>query len=123
MNILSSIFGSENVIKHSMSAIDAMVFTDEEKVKAKMELLDHYKPFKLAQRLLALMFSSVFLLVYVITIFIWIFGSLHSNVDYSLKLIELAVSLAKWNTETLSSIIFLILGFYFAGGVMNWTRK
>jgi hypothetical protein len=60
MGILGKIFGSDKVIDAGISAIDAMVYTDEEKAnmelsksKMKIEILKAYEPFKLAQRVLA----------------------------------------------------------------------
>ncbi len=123
MELLASIFGSKNVINKGMSAIDAMVFTDEEKVNAKMKLLDHYKPFKLAQRLLAFMYSFVFLTIYLTSVTLWIIGGVFvEDIDRSGYLMELAKELAVWNTTALGSIILLIIGFYFAGGVMDFKR-
>jgi len=119
MNILSSIFGSENVISNGMKAIDMMVFTDEEKVDAKLKLLKQYEPFKLAQRLLALLYSFVFLSVYLLSVSLWVYGGLFID---SVHVMELAKELALWNTTTLGAIIMLVIGFYFAGGVMDWKR-
>ena len=66
MGILGKIFGAEEVIKSGLDLIDDMHTSDEEeiaaKAKAKVDLLNAYAPFKLAQRYLAFMFTFMFLL-------------------------------------------------------------
>ena len=52
--ILGKILGSEKVISKGMDLIDDMVVTSEEEIaaksKAKIDLMNAYAPFKLAQR-------------------------------------------------------------------------
>ena len=49
--ILGTIFGSKKVVDASISGIDKLVFTNEEKADTHLKFLEAYKPFKLAQRL------------------------------------------------------------------------
>lgn len=72
MGLFSKIFGSDSAIKSGMDLIantgDALVFTDEEKSKQKIELLKAYEPFKLIQRFLVLLFCVPYVLFYSIVI-------------------------------------------------------
>lgn len=119
MGILQDIFGTKSVIENGMKAIDALVFTDEEKSNLKIKLLNAYEPFKKAQRLLAFMFGGAFLLVFFLAVFIWTIGVFTSNLDMQGFYMEAAFELAKWNTDTLGTSVMLIFGFYFAGGAIS----
>lgn len=72
MGLFSKIFGSDSAIKSGMDLIantgDALVFTDEEKSKQKIELLKAYEPFKLIQRFLVLLFCVPYVLFYSVVI-------------------------------------------------------
>lgn len=62
---IASILGSPAVISKGMELIDDAFESDtekrESKTKTKIQLLQAYAPFKLAQRYIALMFSFIFL--------------------------------------------------------------
>ncbi len=65
LGILKTIFGSGDVISKGMDLIDSLHTSKEEEIlaksKARTDLLTAYAPYKLAQRLLALMFAATFL--------------------------------------------------------------
>lgn len=123
MGVFGKIFGAQEIIEKGMDAIGLMVFTDEEKSKAKLELLKAYAPFKLAQRYLAFMFGGTFLIVFLNAVLIWNIGVFTSNLDRAGYLMEVAFELAKWNVDTLGVPISAIFGLYFLGGVMKGKRK
>ena len=72
MGILGRIFGSGDVIKAGIQLIDDMHTSSEEEIqaksKAKIELMNAYAPFKLAQRYLALMFTVTFLFSFMLVL-------------------------------------------------------
>ena len=122
MGILSNIFGTGEVIKKGLELIDEAWTSDEEKAEneakiieaktnAKATLLNAYAPFKLAQRYLALMFSSVFLFI----MMNGVLGALYGWVDMN------AVQEAKRfaNEMWLGEIMLAIIGFYFGGGLVE----
>ena len=122
MGILSNIFGTSEVIKKGLELIDEAWTSDEEKAdneakiieaktNAKATLLNAYAPFKLAQRYLALMFSSVFLFI----MMNGVLGALYGWVDMN------AVQEAKRfaNEMWLGEIMLTIIGFYFGGGLVE----
>ena len=122
MGILSNIFGTGEVIKKGLELIDEAWTSDEEKAEneakiieaktnAKATLLNAYAPFKLAQRYLALMFSSVFLFI----MMNGVLGALYGWVDMN------AVQEAKRfaNEMWLGEIMLTIIGFYFGGGLVE----
>ena len=122
LQILSNIFGTGEVIKKGLELIDEAWTSDEEKAEneakiieaktnAKATLLNAYAPFKLAQRYLALMFSSVFLFI----MMNGVLGALYGWVDMN------AVQEAKRfaNEMWLGEIMLTIIGFYFGGGLVE----
>lgn len=122
LQILGNIFGTGEVIKKGLDLIDEAWTSDEEKAEnkvkiieaktnAKATLLNAYAPFKLAQRYLALMFSTVFLFVMINGIL----GALYGWVDME------AVNEAKKfaNEMWLGEIMITIVGFYFGSGVVE----
>lgn len=116
---ISSIFGSKSVIDAGIKGIDSLVLTDEEKIKYHIEFLDRYKPFKLAQRYLAFMFSGVFLLVFLIAVAIRVVAIFIKDLSYAETLLISSNELMKFNIETLGMIVLAIIGWYFAGGVIK----
>lgn len=107
--IFGKLFGAKEVVDAGINAIDAMVFTDEEKSKAKLELLRAYEPFKIAQRYLAVMYSSIFLLAFVVCMILVGF----ERHDLVVKMIDLIAAFS------LGQIVLAIVGFYFLGGVVS----
>ena len=126
LQILGNIFGTGEVIKKGLDLIDEAWTSDEEKAEnqakiieaktnAKATLLNAYAPFKLAQRYLALMFSTVFLFVMINGIL----GALYGWVDME------AVNEAKKfaNEMYLGEIVLTIVIFYFGGGAIESLKK
>ena len=125
-NILGNIFGTGEVVKKGLELIDEAWTSDEERVEnqakileaktnAKATLLNAYAPFKLAQRYLAIMFSSVFLFIMINGIL----GALYGWVNME------AVNEAKKfaNEMWLGEIMVTIIGFYFGGGMIESYKK
>jgi len=107
LGILGKIFGSEKVIDSGMKAIDALVFTDEEKSKAKLTLLKAYEPFKLAQRYLSLIFAALFSASFLVALTLELLGKSYDGV------------IAVVEAFGLGQIMLAIVGFYFLGGVVS----
>jgi len=107
LGILGKIFGSSDVIDAGIKAVDALVFTDEEKSKAKLALLKSYEPFKIAQRYLSLIFSALFSLAFVTALLLSLFGMSYKPV------LEVVTAFS------LGQIMTVIIGFYFLGGVVS----
>ena len=63
--LLGKIFGSDKVIESGIKLIDSFHTSTEEeiaaKTKAKVEIMQAYAPFKLAQRVIAFSFTFVYL--------------------------------------------------------------
>ena len=76
--VISKMLGSGNVIEKGMDLIDSMHTSTEEEIaaksKAKIDLMNSYAPFKIAQRYLALMFGLTFLGSYVLVLAMTISG-------------------------------------------------
>jgi len=110
--ILGKILGSGDVIKKGMDLIDDMHTSDEEAIaaknKAKVDLLNSYAPFKVAQRYLALMFGGTYLSVFVIVMGMTLIGE--GDID-SVK--------AVMGDFYIGEIMFAIVAFYFGGGAFE----
>ena len=122
IGILSNIFGTGEVVKKGLELIDEAWTSGEEKAEnevkiidaktnAKATLLNAYAPFKLAQRYLALMFSTVFLFIMVNGVV----GALYGWVD--MTNVQEAKRFA--NEMWLGEIMLTIIGFYFGSGMIE----
>ena len=109
MGILSTIFGSGEVIKKGMDLIDDMHTSDEEelaaKADAKVKLLNAYAPFKVAQRYLALLFTGTFIFSFLLVLGMTLAGKGHIP-DVKSVLVEFYIG----------EIMLAIIVFYFGGG-------
>ena len=117
--ILGKILGSEKVISKGMDLIDDMVVTSEEEIaaksKAKIDLMNAYAPFKIAQRYLALMFAGMFLFIMANGVV----GALYGVID--MDNVEAAKNFA--SDMWLGEIMIAIVGFYFGGGLAESVKK
>lgn len=113
--VLGKILGSGDVIKKGMDLIDGMHTSTEEeiaaKTKAKTELMSAYAPFKLAQRYLALMFTAVFLLMFVLVMGMTLAGQ--GDVDAVKQIL---------GDFWIGEIVLVIVSFYFGGGLAESVR-
>ena len=111
MGILSTIFGSGDVISKGMDLIDDIHTSDTElieaKSKAKTDLMAAYAPFKIAQRYLALMFGGTYILSYIMVIVMTFIGK--DTVAVQGILSEFQID---W-------IMLSIVMFYFGGGLAD----
>ena len=112
IGVISKMLGSGDVIKKGMELIDDMHTSTEEEIvaksKAKIDLMNAYAPFKLAQRYLALMFGLTFLSSYVLVLAMTISG--HGDPEAVTKVME---------QFSINYAMLIILGFYFGGGAVE----
>ena len=119
MKLLGKLLGSKKVVDSGISAIDKLFFTNEEKSDEHLKFLSAYEPFKVAQRVLALLVISVYLFVFLIGSGVVVWGIIAENLLY----ISASKELLKLNNETLGWPVITILAFYFAGGTVNSFRQ
>ena len=115
--ILSKIFNPRKLGESIISGIDKSFLTKEESIDYMEKMLVLYEPYKLAQRILAILFSSAFLFVHLLTAvahFIYVLKELKT---------DSLVDLYKFNNDSLGTIVLVIVSFYFAGGVLEGTVK
>ena len=114
--ILGKILGSGDVVEKGMALIDSMHTSTEEQIKAqsdaRIQLINAYQPFKLAQRYLALMFTFTFLSCFAITLGMTLAGK--GDIE-GVK----AILGDFWIGE----IMLLIVGFYFGGGLAETIQQ
>jgi len=111
MGILSTIFGSGDVISKGMDLIDDAFTSDveiiETKTKSKTDLLLAYAPFKIAQRYLALMFGLSYLGAFWLCIIMFFMDKDMSPIIEIMKVFSISI------------IMTAIIGFYFGGGFVE----
>tara|TARA_R110002126_G_scaffold185245_3_gene333764 strand:+ start:2955 stop:3323 length:369 start_codon:yes stop_codon:yes gene_type:complete len=111
MGILSTIFGSGDVIAKGIDLIDDLHTSDveriEAKTKAKMDLMQAYAPFKIAQRYIAVMFGGTYISTYLLVILLTFMGQDVTQVKDILKEFQI-----DW-------IMLTIVAFYFGGGLAD----
>jgi hypothetical protein len=112
--ILKTIFGSGDVIEKGFELIDNMHTSDEEaiaaRVKGKVDLLNAYSAFRLAQRLLAMMFALTFLGCFWLSVVMVLVYN--SPVAQLMELLSLFY---------IGPIMLTIVTFYFGGGFLEGT--
>ena len=115
MGILSTLFGTGDVINKGMDLIDSLVTTTEEEIaaksKARTDLLTAYAPFKIAQRVIAFSFTFMFLFIMANGVL----GALYGVID--LEAVDRAKDYA--NEMWLGEIMLTIVGFYFGAGAFE----
>ena len=115
--ILAKIFNPKKLGDSIISGVDKAILTNEEKIDYMQKMLTLYEPYKLAQRILSILFSSVFLLIHLLTAiahFVYVLRDLNT---------EKVVSLYSYNNDSLGMIVLMVVSFYFAGGVLEGTVK
>ena len=115
--ILGKIFNPKKLGESLISGVDKAILTNEEKLDYMQKMLVLYEPYKLAQRVIAILFTSAFTLVHLmtaITHFIYVLRGLNP---------ETIISLYEYNNDSLGTLVMIIVGFYFAGGVLEGTVK
>jgi hypothetical protein len=112
LGVLGKILGSDSVIKQGIKLIDDMHTSTEEEIaaksKARIDLMNAYAPFKLAQRYLALMFGFTFLASYIIVLTMTIAGT--GDPDAVTQVME---------QFSINYAMMIILGFYFGAGALE----
>jgi hypothetical protein len=112
MSIFGKFFGTERTINAGISAIDAMVYTDEEKVKDKKEFLKLYEPYKRGQRMLAAMFAPAYITCWLAVFFIELVKLIKSENQDTADILQLL-------NGDMGSIVLMIIIFYFGGGAVE----
>ena len=110
IGILGKILGSGDVIKKGIDLVDSMHTSTEEeiaaKTKQKIDIMNAYAPFKLAQRYLALMFAFTFLSCFALTLGMSLSGQ--GDIDAVKSIL---------GDFYIGEIMLIIVTFYFGGGL------
>lgn len=117
--LLGKIFGSKKVIDNTISGVDKLFYTNEEKADYHLKFLEAYEPFKLAQRLLALIVVGAYIFVFLLAAFLMIWGGVTGNEMVT----KTSADLIKLENDSLGWPVITILAFYFAGGTVNTLRQ
>lgn len=121
MNVIGKIFGSDKIIDNLSKGADKVFFTKEEKAESWINTLKAYEPFKIAQRLLALMITFTYLFGWILSMAFFVSSYWFDDA------MKVATMIADYNNSTLNLTFSIIVGFYFAGGaaegVLNRFKK
>ena len=116
LGIIGKIFGSDKVIEKGFELIDEAWTTEAEsleaRAKAKVDVMNAYAPFKVAQRVLAIMFTSVFLFCFCLVL-----GMTLSDKGNTSEVFNVLDQFKIGWTQA------LIVGFYFGGGAIESFKK
>ena len=126
MAILGKILGSDKAIKKGFDLIDkAMdmgddaIHTGQEKAREKIDLLNAFKPFKLAQRYLAWMFSGVFLFLLLLAAFLYVWWAFTGEQNMR----DAASDIMQITKDNLGMIVLSIAMLYFSGGTIESAKR
>ena len=112
IGILTSILGNVKVIEKGMDWSDQVHTSDEEmerlKAETKIQTMQAYAPFKVAQRYLALMFTATFLSSFFLVLVMTLMGK--TNIPDIKQVID---------DFYLGEAMLTILAFYFGGGMIE----
>jgi len=112
MGVLAKIFGSGEVVKAGIDLIDSLHTSTEEEIhaksKAKIDLLEAYAPFKIAQRYLAVMFTVTFLTCFVLVLTMTLLG------EGDIEAVKQVLG-----DFYIGEIMLTIVFFYFGGGAFE----
>lgn len=110
---IGRIFGGGETIRAGMDMLEKMHTSTAEEIEAKtnaqVRLLESYTGYKVTQRFLAIMFCATYLSVFCIVMYMTL---KRAGVEVS-DVIEVV------NAFYIGPIVFLIVGFYFGGGVIE----
>jgi quinol-cytochrome oxidoreductase complex cytochrome b subunit len=121
LGVIGKIFGSGDVISKGIDLIDSMHTSTEEeivaKTKAKVDIMNAYAPFKLAQRVIAFSFTFVYLVCFSMVLGFTLMNQVEDADKVKQVLEDFQVGYA----------MLVILAFYFgagaAEGVMSARKK
>lgn len=141
MGFFSALFSSNEVISKGTDAVisagDKLFYTQEEKADMNFKLrelhiktLEAYQPFKIAQRLLAVWYSFLFGVAFLVGLFVAVMNvyfqySFDTSVKESKTLVQLSYEpiINIVSSFGLSGIVLAIVVFYFGGGSIESFRK
>lgn len=141
MSIWSKLFNSSDTLDKATDAVintgDKLFYTDEEKAEHRIKqreffpkLLEAYAPFKIAQRVLAIWFSILYGLAFIVGLIVSVFNmittykqTLAGIAKENIVTISLDPLFALVGAFSLGIIMLTIVGFYFAGGAINSMHK
>ena len=111
MSLFGKLLGTGDVIEKGLDLIDKKFPSDidvlEAKTKAKVDLMESYQGFKVAQRYLAILFSTSFILCFFLVLGRALFGF---DNDVVLQTVD---------QFSIDVITMIIVSFYFAGGAVE----
>lgn len=128
MGLLSKLFGSTKAVDAGISALDKIVFTDEEKAddqrmraKLKIEFLKYYQPYRLSQRFMMLLVTSCFLGVHVflflahiaVMLLFWEQSEVYDHLTREL------LNYGEKNIDALGVPFIIMVTFYFGAGEID----
>ena len=124
MSIWGKLFGSDKaiggIVDGVYNGVDALVYTPQEKAERFERMLKLYEPFKITQRILAFIVGLPFVIIHTICSIAWMLNIfIATNEDTYTLLLERLGDLMKYNNDTLGQPFIIIVGFYFAGGMIE----
>lgn len=118
MSLISSLFNRKKATEQLETESELTFLTDEDKADIHKKTISFYEPFKLAQRVLAMVVALPYVTIWVATAGVFI-ASWFLDPTLSDRLQSGAEKLGNLNNSTLGVPVSLVLGFYFGGGAIE----
>ena len=119
MNFWAKLFGTGKVVDGIYNGVDKIIFTKEERADHFLKILKAYEPFKILQRFLALIIGIPYMLVYITSAGLYVYGFTIDDLVHAQRVIEASKELASMNNENLGTPLAIILSFAFGGGMIE----
>lgn len=118
MGLFSTLLGTEGVVDSIREGADKAFLTAEERLDYHKQLLTAYEPFKIIQRYLALMVTSLFGFVVIVQVLMAVGGVWYPALYEGASVVN---SLEP--VQMLGWAFLSIMSLYFSGGVINSFRS
>ena len=115
MSIIGKLFNPKKLVESVVSGVDKAILTNEERIDYMKEMLKLYEPYKIAQRYISLVVAIPFMLMFVVGCTLWVCLQLKGKDP------KAVYDLWHYMDEVVGTEFKLIIGFYFAGGVLEGT--
>lgn len=118
MSLIDTLFNRKKASEQIEAESDLEYLSDKDKADIHHKTLSFYEPFKLAQRVLAMVVAVPYVLIWVSAAGLLVISGFFEPV-LSDQLQRVAKMLGNLNNTTLGVPVSLVLGFYFGGGAIE----
>ena len=123
MGFFSKLFSSKDLVEDISDGVDKIWHTDEEKAEKFPKLLELYKPFKLAQRYMMVIFCVPYVIIWFLTAllaFTLVVRNVYCEIEDQINVLATINPMTVLLTDGATPyIVGLIAALYFGGGLLE----